>query len=224
MRVGIEINGVLRDTIGKVTQVYQKNYIESEEPIEQSYKIDESGNTEVIEITDEFKYSMNLPVNSLNLEEHFRFKDKEEFYSFLYEEFSMEIFGHASSTEYTSFNDLNDLYLSLRNEINFSIVSDEISKSKPASLFFLSKFGCLIESVKFYSTHTINSMWNDVDILLTSNPALLLDYPENKIVIKFDTDYNKEINTNYSIKSLKELSGLLKQLKDVKNSERTLLS
>lgn len=224
MRVGIEINGVLRDTIGKIIQVYQKNYMESEDVVEQSFQIDESGNTEIIETIEEFKYSINLPVTTLNLEEHFKFRDKQEFYSFLYEEFSMEIFGHASSTEYTSFNDLNDLYISLRNEIDFSIVSDEISKSKPASLFFLSKFGCLIESVKFYSTHTINSMWNDIDILLTSNPALLLDYPENKIVIKFDTDYNKEINTNYSIKSLKELSSLLKQIKDVKNSERTLLS
>ncbi len=29
MRIGIEINGVLRDTIGKITQVYQKNLIDT---------------------------------------------------------------------------------------------------------------------------------------------------------------------------------------------------
>ena len=71
MRIGIEINGVLRDTIGKLEQVYQKYFID---PLE--------GFDEV----PDFDYEMNLPVTSLNLREHFKFKDDEEFFSFLYEE------------------------------------------------------------------------------------------------------------------------------------------
>lgn len=215
MRIGFEINGVLRNTIEKLTQVYQKNNIDDNqnEFSYQTYKLDMSGNTEEETQSESFKYEMNLPVTSLNLTEHFKFQNEEEYYSFLYEEHPMEIFGHSPSTEMTTFNDLNNIYFNLRNEHDLIIVSDEIGKSKPASLFFLSKFGCEIEKIKFYSNSTINSMWNEIDVLLTSNPILLLNHPSDKISIKFETDYNKNINTPHSIKTLKEFEDKLKELK-----------
>jgi hypothetical protein len=155
---------------------------------------------------------MTLPVESLNLKDHFKFQNDEEMFSFLYEEFPMEIFGHSQSTEYSTFNDLNDVYMDLRDNHELVIVSDEIGKSKPASLFFLSKFGCQLEKVKFYSNITINSMWDEIDILLTANPALLLDYPSNVLVIKYETEYNKNINATHTIKSIKELGEILKEV------------
>ena len=197
MRIAIEINGVLRNTIDKIEQTYQK------------YMIDK---TDGIEDGNSFKYEINLPVTSLTLQDHFKFQNDEELYSFLYEEFPMEIFGHSQSTEYSSFNDLNDLYVNLRDNHDLMIVSDEIGKSKPASLFFLSKFGCQLEKVKFYSNLTINSMWDEIDVLLTSNPALLLEHPDDITIIKYQTDYNKQIDTKYSINELKELEGVLKQI------------
>jgi hypothetical protein len=197
MRIAIEINGVLRNTIDKIVQTYQK------------YMIDK---TDGIEDEESFKYEMNLPVTSLILQDHFKFQNDEELYSFLYEEFPMEIFGHSQSTEYSSFNELNDIYVNLRDNHDLIIVSDEIGKSKPASLFFLSKFGCQLEKVKFYSNLTINSMWNEIDILLTSNPALLLEHPDDKTIIKYQTEYNKQIDTKYSITELKELESVLKQI------------
>lgn len=197
MRIGIEINGVLRNTIGKLEMTYKK------------YLIDK---TDGIEDTDTFKYEMNLPVTSLDLKKHFKFQNDEEFFSFLYEEFPMEIFGHAGSTETMTFNDFNEFYVENRNEHDIVVISDEIGKSKPASLFFLSKFGCLVEKVKFYSNTTINSMWDEIDILLTSNPALILEHPNNKIIIKYLTDYNKDINCEHEITSLKELNNKLKQI------------
>jgi hypothetical protein len=197
MRIAIEINGVLRNTIGKIEQTYQKFLIDK---------------TDGIEDEESFKYEMNLPVTSLTLQEHFNFQDEEELYSFLYEEFPMEIFGHSQSTEYSSFNDLNDIYVNLRDNHDLIIVSDEIGKSKPASLFFLSKFGCQLEKVKFYSNLTIKSMWDEIDVLLTSNPALLLEHPDDKIVIKYYTDYNKQIDTKYSITELKEFESVLNEI------------
>jgi hypothetical protein len=197
MRIGIEINGVLRNTIGKLELVYQK------------YLIDK---TEGIEDENSFKYEMILPVTSLNLKDHFRFENDEEFFSFLYEEFPMEIFGHAGSTETMTFNDFNDFYVNHRTDHDIVVVSDEMGKSKPASLFFLSKFGCLVEKVKFYSNTTINSMWDEIDILLTSNPTLLLEHPKNKIVIKYATEYNKDIVSDYEITTLKDLKDKLNQI------------
>ena len=197
MRIGIEINGVLRNTIGKIEQTYQK------------YLIDK---TDGIENEKSFEYGTILPVNSLMLKDHFKFQNDEELFSFLYEEFPMEIFGHAQSSEYSTFNDLNELYLKLRDNHDLIIVSDEIGKSKPASLFFISKFGCQLEKIKFYSNYTINSMWNEIDLLLTANPALLLEHPSDKILIKYETDYNKNIKTSHNIKSLKELEDKLKEI------------
>jgi hypothetical protein len=196
MRIGIEINGVLRNTLGKIEQTYQK------------YLIDK---TDGIENEDSFEYGITLPIDSLDLKNHFNFRNDEELFSFLYEEFPMEIFGHSQSSEYSTFNDLNEVYLNLRDNHDLIIVSDEIGKSKPASLFFISKFGCQLEKIKFYSNYTINSMWNEIDVLLTANPALLLEHPSDKILIKYETDYNKNIKTVHSITSLKELENKLKE-------------
>jgi hypothetical protein len=108
--------------------------------------------------------------------------------------------------------DFNDFYLDVRDNHDITIVSDEIGKSKPASLFFISKFGCLVESVKFYSESTINSLWDSIDILLTANPKLLLTHPENKIVIKYNTSYNSDIKTEHEISTIKELKSKIDKI------------
>jgi hypothetical protein len=117
----------------------------------------------------------------------------------------MEIFGHSGSVEASSMMDLNEFYFDMRDKYEITIVSDEIGKSKPASLFFISKFGCLIENIKFYSETTINSMWDSIDVLLTANPNLLLNYPKDKLVIKYNTVYNKDVSSEHEISSIKEL-------------------
>jgi len=211
-RIGIEINGVLRDTIGKFTQLYEKHMIEEKDDESKTYELDLSGNTEEIKSKEDFKYEIISDVTSLNLMDHFKFNDENELYSFMYEDFAMQIFGHAGSTETFTFNDLNDLYYKYRDNNELLIVSDEMGKSKPASLFFLSKFGSLIEKVKFYSNSTINSMWNEIDVLLTSNPSLLLEKPKDKIVVKYNTNYNKNVDCEYVIDSLKEFDEILKKL------------
>jgi len=213
MRLGIEINGVLRDTIGKFTQLYEKHLVDevSDDSL-LSYELDLSGNTEEVLVDNKIEYKVLSEVTSLNLMEHFKFNDEDELYSFMYEDFAMQIFGHAGSTEVFTFNDLNDLYIKYRNNNDLLIVSDEMGKSKPASLFFLSKFGCLLEKVKFYSNTTINSMWDEIDILLTANPNLLLDKPNNKIVVKYNTNYNKNVNCEYEIDTLKEFDEILQKL------------
>lgn len=213
MRIGIEINGVLRDTIGKFAQLYEKHMIEEKDDDSKTFEIDMSGNTEELVPSEEFEYKILSEVTSLNLMDHFKFNSEDELYKFTYEDFGMQIFGHAGSTETFTFNDLNEIYLKYRDNNELLIVSDEMGKSKPASLFFLSKFGCQLEKVKFYSNSTINSMWNEIDILLTANPNLLLEKPKDKIVVKFITNYNKNIKVDYEIETLKEFDEVLQKLK-----------
>jgi hypothetical protein len=112
----------------------------------------------------------------------------------------------------TSFNDFNEFYTDHRDNNEIIIVSDEIGKSKPATLFFLSKFGCLVEKIKFYSEITTNSMWDEIDVLLTANPNLLLNHPTDKIVIKFNTVYNTDIDITHNINTIKELKEIIEKL------------
>jgi hypothetical protein len=195
MKIGIELNGVLRDTLRKIQQEYEKWYIEN------SFSEDE-----------EFKYEVITKLTSLEISKHLKFKNEDELYDFLYKEHTMEIFGHAGSVETSGMIDFNDFYLDVRDNHDIIIVSDEIGKSKPASLFFISKFGCLVESIKFYSESTINSLWDSIDILLTANPKLLLNHPENKIVIKYNTSYNSDIKTEHEISTIKELKSKIDKI------------
>ena len=62
-------------------------------------------------------------------------------------------------------------------------------------------------------------MWDEVDVLLTSSPTLLLDCPKDKLIIKFETEYNKNIDSFHTIKSLKEFEEKLNQIENVKSIE-----
>jgi len=194
VRIGIEINGVLRDTLKKISEVYEKWYIEN------PYREEDSKGEIISEL------------NSLEIMKHLKFKDEDELYNFLYKEYTMEIFGHAGSVEYNGMNDLNDFYIDMRDNHDIMVVSDEMGKSKPYSLFFLSKFGCLIESIKFYSESTINSLWSSVDVLLTANPNLLLNHSDSVTIIKYETSYNKDIESKHSITTLKELKSKIEEI------------
>lgn len=211
-RIGIEINGVLRDTIGKFTQVYEKHMVEESDDENKTYEIDLSGNTKENTTENNFEYKIINDVTSLELMSHFTFKDSDELYSFMYEDFVMQIFGHAGSTETFTFNDLNDFYINFRDNYEIIIVSDEMGRSKPASLFFLSKFGCLVENIKFYSNTTLQNLWDSLDILVSANPKLIENAPENKTVIKYETPYNKNVTCEYEITELKKLNEIIKNI------------
>jgi hypothetical protein len=197
MKISIDVNGVLRDTLGKVEQVYQKFFIE--DYVKEEHE-------------DDFEYSTNLPVTSIDLINHFTFPNKESLFDFLYVDFPMNIFGHAGSSENSTFHVLNDIYLDLRDEHDLNIISDEIGKSKPATLFFLSKYGCQIETIKFYSTLTENWVWENSDIIITSNPKLLEKKVEGKVLVKYETTYNTDSYSDYTIKTLEEFKNLYKEL------------
>jgi len=192
MRIAIEINGVLRDTVKKIEQVYEKFYVEN-----------------ILNEKRDFEYEILSPITSLRLQDHLKFKDDDELYDFLYTEHCMEIFGHAPSTEYSSFIDLNDFYVDMRDNHDILLISDEIGKSKPATLFFLSKFGCQIEKIVFYNQFTLQTVWNEFDLLLTANPDLLLNHPTDKKIIKYNTSYNDNITDLPNIDNIKQLKNLI---------------
>ena len=132
MRIAIDIDGVLRDTFLKIEQIYQKFFIDELELVD-----------------DDFKYEIIEPYDTPNYENHFKFKNDEEYLSFMYEEFAMQIFGHAPSSELSTFYTLTDLYQKYKNQVEFLLISKQVGKTKPATLFFVSKFGCEIDKEYF---------------------------------------------------------------------------
>lgn len=219
MRIGIEVNGVLRDTIEKFTQVYEKHMIGENDQLEllpTTFEIDSDGNTHDINIEEIVKYEKLNEVDSLDLMSHFKFKSKEEYFSFMYEEFPMHIFGHAPSTEMTTFNDFNDFYTLFRDDNEIVIISDEMGKSKPSTLFFLSKFGCLVENIIFYNSVTKDKVLSSFDLIVTSNPDIIINYSDKLTIIKYESVYNKQVKSEITINSLKELSEKVKEIQHVK--------
>ena len=55
-------------------------------------------------------------------------------------------------------------------------------------------------------------MWDSIDVLLSANPNLLLNIPQDKLVIKYETSYNSDVNSQHSIKNLKELKNKIQEI------------
>jgi len=213
MKIAIDLNGVIRDVFTKTEQVYTKFYLEDKTEDEDTKVYDEEEG-EWVDVGDEddFEYGLNLPVTSLDLINHFKFKNSDELYDFFYVDFPMNIFGHSPSVSGNTFNIVNDFYINYRDNCEISIISDEIGKSKPATLFFLSKYGCLIENIKFYSKITLEHTFSQFDVIITSNPDILSLETEDKVVVKYETTYNKEFESDYTIKCVSELDDIIKTL------------
>ena len=198
MKIAIDTNGVLRDTLGKAEQVYQKFFIDD--------YIQEEGE-------EDFEYKLNLPITSMNLIDHFVFPKTEDLYDFLYVDFPINIFGHAASVSANTFNVVNEIYEDLRDHHEISIISDEIQKSKPATLFFLSKYGSLVEKINFYSKITMDDVISDYDVVITANPDILENENFNMKKVQFNTSYNENINSEYTINNLEQFKELYEELK-----------
>jgi len=212
MKIAIDINGAIRDVFTKASFIYEKYYIDENPNSVLSEYDEKSGEWKQKDEDEIFDYKLNLPVESLNLIEHYTFPNEQDLYDFFYVDFPMQIFGHASSTENTTFKDLNDIYVNFRDKCDITLISDEMGKSKPATLFFLSKYGSLIENINFYSNVTIEKVMDGFDIILTSNPNVIEKYDKTKKVIKYITSYNENIQSEISIEKLSDFESILDKL------------
>lgn len=211
MKIAIEINDIIRNVFLKASQVYEKFYLESkDEEITSEY--DENNEEWVVKDSENFEFGLNLPVDSLDLIKHFKFKNNEDLYDFLYVDFPMQIFGHAPSVSANTFNIINDLYINLRDTNEITLISDEMGKSKPATLFFLSKYGSLIENIKFYSNITIDNIINEFDLIITSNPNIIQNKNKRPIIVKYNTLYNVDFISEYEINSVIEIEPIINKI------------
>jgi hypothetical protein len=195
MEIYISIDGVLRNTIQKFDYHYNESYFNSDITIE-----DEEENT--------FEYAVTEPIQNDNLLNSYKFQSQEEFENFLFIEYPIEIFGHAGLSYSTTFTDLHKILFD-NPEHNFTLVGlDELGKSKPATLFFLSKNGFLGNNIKFIKSNDIENEWEKCDMWVTDNKKIIDLKPEGKSVIKFQTTYNEHFTNEKEITKLTEIKEL----------------
>ena len=109
------------------------------------------------------------------------------------------------------FRNLKDLQINLEQDIELTLISEQIGKTKPATLFFISKFGCEVDKIIFYNKNTMENIWEEFDVLVAASPKLLSNN-SNKPTIKYETSYNSNINIEDTITNLKELESKLKKI------------
>ena len=177
MIISVDINEVLRDFIGKLKKTYKK--YTTKDPIE--------------------------PIDTFNLNQYFIFdEDGETLENFLYDESSLEIFGHADEIRTNTISHLNNLNNKVK-ELGhrLEVVGIEMGNSKPSTLFFLSKTGCKVDRIRFVSSP--EELWEGSDIMITANPNVIDAKPSNKNVVKVECQYNTNNKSDYNVEKLKDI-------------------
>lgn len=185
MTIAIDLNDVLRDYTGQFKKVYQKH-------IDNSFEIEDEN------------------ITSSNLDEIFPFNNEEEYNKFVYIDYPYEIFGRAEAVDQMLPYRFNDWLQNTLRDVdadkipNVMIVSPmEANLTIQASMAFLAKFPSRVREI--YFPIDSSTVWDRCDILITANPLFLNNVPEDKIAIKINMPYNKDIECKYSFDKMMDL-------------------
>lgn len=182
MKIAIDINDVVRD--------FSNNFVK--------YFIE--GYNHEFDLTDFEFWSNDLSIV-------FPFKSKQSYYNFIYNDYAFELFGKCGVCTRKLETELNDWTEKTLKDIDTDepvevifVSPKEYGLSIGNTYFFLSKIGTKIREVYFPTDS--KTVWDKCDILITANPDLLKNKPENKISIKIKFDYNKDVEADYTFKDL----------------------
>ena len=197
MTIGINIDGVLRNLLNKLISTHTKYY---------------KGDVDVKDIVD------------YDLEKYFNFSISGETATstlpqFFYEDCSLEIFGYANEIEEHIVMKLNEFIKRCGEEHEVILLTRECGRAIPSTLFFLSKTGSMCKNIKIIPSY--KEMWDECDLLITTFPEVLNTKPDNKISIKVERRYNKEVRGDYSVKNTSEIfeEGYLEKIINTKTVE-----
>lgn len=187
MNIYISIDGVLRNFINRFHYHYEQAYIDVENAEENT-----------------FEYSVSDPIYNDDLMNYFKFQSKEEFEFFTYIEYPMELFGHSPLSYNGVINDLNKFVYENKDK-NITLVGlDEYGKARPATFFFLSRHGCMVNNIKFIKTEDISKEWDIADVWISDNKKIMDLCPEDKVFKLFKTKYNEYFTSDNVLDKLVE--------------------
>lgn len=210
MRIGVSIDGVLRDFLGQIEETHKKYFSEEGE---ESIKVLDYDLDKWVTFPDEEVEEGEMQFNpDFNEDQFFESEENTEtikvvkkttLNEFLYEKCTVEIFGHASEIIPSAVETLNQLILE-NPQYEFVIITREGGLAIPSTLFFLAKTKSICSNIKFVTTY--DSVWDNVDVMITDHPNILTLKPTNKMSIIIDKEYNKEVNqSGIRVKTIKEV-------------------
>lgn len=212
MKIGISIDGVLRDLLGQIEETHKKYFPPEEdgESIEvKDYDLEKwvtFPNEEVNQGEMDFNPEFNEDdfLESEKGTELIKTTKKVTLEEFLYEKCTVEIFGYASETVSSVVESLNKLILE-NPKHEFILISREGGLAVPSTLFFLSKTKSICSNIKFVTEYS--KVWDHVDIMVTDHPKILNKKPLDKLSIIIDKEYNKKIvQSGHRLKTIKEIN------------------
>lgn len=182
MTIAIDLNDVIRDYSNNFLKTYLLNY---------NREFD----------TSDFSFWTN------EMKDLLVFKTDRAYERFVYEDYAYELFGKNDTCSRNTQVDLKkfvETVTDLDDTNNIIFVSTmEIGPSIGYTYFFLSKLGCDIREV--YLPKNSFTIWDKCDILITANPKLLNNKPENKKAVKIVFEYNNDCKSDFTFNSFSEL-------------------
>lgn len=181
VRIGVELNGIVRNINKQIVKYYK-------------------------DINHEFDED-TISLNKTSIIEELKFDSKLARNEFLFTDYPYEIYGCANPMERNLPATINKWMLEMANKKNsvtfFSLRENDLSI--PSTLFFLSKIALRCRNIVFpISTQNI---WDDYDIIITTNKDIVNTKPSNKtvvLIVKDDNVFSKN-DADYAYDSLEEM-------------------
>ena len=226
MKIGISIDGVLRDFLSRVEEVYEKYFLKDEDS---EIKIPDYNLEKWLDFPEEEVKQAEMVFNPDFNEDSFLESEEETaklenkiekttLEEFLYEKCTLEIFGYANETSTSIVETLNQLIIdNPRHE--FILISREGGMAIPSTLFFLAKTKSTCSNIKFVTEYS--KIWDYVDVMVTDHPKIIDKKPNGKVSIIIDKDYNKDFNQNkMRFKTIKEIDyNILSKIESILNDD-----
>ena len=171
MKIGIELNNIVRDLNKQIIKYYKKD-------INQSFD------------------DKNVNYNVTNVIDSIDFKSKKAKFEYMYVDYPYEIFGCATTTHRNLAVTINNWLISLGNKEDdkydvklFSLKEEALSIQ--STYYFLSKIGCRVREMFFPKDGV--EMWDKCDVIITLNERIIDNKPEGKVVVLINKDDNKNL-------------------------------
>jgi len=217
VKIGIDLNEIIRATWLNFDRYYSSEFYEEGKEIEPNYCLDffkgykwddieETSNELNEDLPDNIhpdEYKIDKETGEAPVDHHaFRkktvaMKGKEVYNRFMYQEYLFEIFG-ASGPMYKDLPvHLEKFYYKYKDAVDFTIYSKENWFSIPPTLFFLSKVIPRFRNYKFVEKN--EEIWDSFDVIITTDPEMMVDIPKDKGVIKMKRPYNEKEPTDDNV-------------------------
>ena len=158
----------------------------------QFYQLDENGNS----LADSFLF---------NESEELKLTAKEVYNRFMFQDFCFEIFTAPKMYKQLDLH-FKNFCIDYGDDCEIVIVSKENFFSIVPTLHFLSLIGS--RATMYVFTESNEEIWDNVDILVTADPELLNNVPDDKYVIKVMRPFNVDINKDFEIMEINDLNSI----------------